>query len=153
MNQELHLYIQFVVDNNRFALSAKDVMGIVPLVSLHEVPKAPEYVAGILNYHGESVPVVDLTSLMTGNRTNQRLSTRIVLLKLTMDSGEQRSIGVMAEKVTEVTRIKESEFKKSGVKNTKAKYLGDVFTDSQGILQRLTVSELLPKAAQQMLFE
>ena len=153
MNQELHLYIQFVVDNNRFALSAKDVSGIVPLVSLHEVPKAPEYVAGILNYHGESVPVIDLTSLMTGDKTNQRLSTRIVLLKLTLAGGEQRSIGVMAEKVTEVTRINEAEFKKSGVKNTEAKYLGDVFTDSQGILQRLTVSELLPKAAQQMLFE
>lgn len=153
MKPTLKTYIQFFVENNRFVLSAKDVISIVPLVSLHDVPKAPEYVAGILNYHGISVPVIDLTSLMSGRRTNQRLSTRIVLLSIALPDGKLRTIGIMAEKVTEVMRLDESLFKKSGVKNENARYLGDVITDSKGILQRLTISELVPETERQMLFE
>ncbi|WP_455365173.1 chemotaxis protein CheW [Kaarinaea lacus] len=49
--QELKLYMQFYVDDNRYVLPAHDIIAVVPLVSLHEVPQGPEYVVGILNYH------------------------------------------------------------------------------------------------------
>ncbi|WP_455376661.1 chemotaxis protein CheW [Kaarinaea lacus] len=147
------LYIQFVVGNNRFVLPASDVIGIVPLATLHDVPRAPEYVAGILNYHGLSVPVIDMTRLMAGTNTELRLSARIVLLKVKLPDNSENIVGLLAEKVTEVMRLFESEFKKSGVQNNDTKYLGDVITDEYGILQRLNVSELLPKTAKKMLFE
>jgi len=147
------LYIQFVVDNNRFVLSAADVIGIVPLARLHDVPRAPEYVVGILNYHGMSIPVIDLTALMAGKKSEYRLSARIVLLKIKAAGQNYSVVGLLAEKVTEVMRLHDDEFKKSGVKNNEAKYLGDVVTDNYGMLQRLNISELLPKSAKNMLFE
>ena len=147
------LYIQFVVGNNRFVLPAADVLGVVPLATLHDVPQAPEYVAGILNYHGLSVPVIDVTRLMAGNKTEFRLSARIVLLKVRIPGQPENIVGLLAEKVTEVMRLFENEFKKSGVKHAGAKYLGDVVTDNAEIRQRLNVSELLPKTARKMLFE
>lgn len=150
---ERKLYIQFVVNDNRFVLSASDVVGIVPLAGLHDVPQAPEYVAGILNYHGNSVPVIDLTRLMAGVNTEYRLSARIVLLKVDLPGEKSSMLGLMAEKVTEVMRLYENEFKDSGVKNNNARYLGEVITDSYGILQRLNVNELLPKTARKMLFD
>lgn len=149
---ERKLYIQFVVNENRFVLSASDVVGIVPLAALHDVPRAPDYVAGILNYHGNSVPVIDLTKLMAGIKTEYRLSARIVLLKISLPDNKTSIVGLLAEKVTEVMRLFESDFKDSGVKNKNAKYLGDVITDSYGILQRLNINELLPKTAKDMLF-
>lgn len=147
------LYIQFVVGNNRFVLPAANVIGIVPLATLHDIPRAPDYVAGILNYHGLSVPVVDMTKLMSGTNTEFRLSARIVLLKINVVDQPDNIVGLLAEKVTEVMRFFESDFKNSGIKNNKAKYLGDVITDENGILQRLIVSELLPQAAKKMLFD
>ena len=147
------LYIQFVVDDNRFVLSAADVVGVVPLATLHDVPRAPEYVAGILNYHNMSVPVIDLTQLMSGAKTEYRLSARIVLLKIQLPGQSSSVVGLLAEKLTEVLRLHDNEFKKSGVKNSNAKYLGDVITDSSGILQRLNILELLPDSAKKMLFE
>lgn len=150
--QKLKLYMRFYVDNNRFVFPAQDIIAIVPLVSLHEVPQAPEYVAGILSYHGESVPVIDIRALMTGLRSDNRLSTRIAIVRFTMSKGKQRLIGLLAERLTEVMRIDESMFKPSGVTNEKARYLGDVVTDNRGILQRLNVAELIPKASQKMLF-
>ena len=153
MLQGRKLYIQFVVDDNRFVLSAADVVGVVPLATLHDVPHAPDYVAGILNYHNMSVPVIDLTQLMAGTKTEYRLSARIVLLKIQLSGQSTSVVGLLAEKVTEVIRIHENEFKKSGVKNSDAKYLGDVITDNSGMLQRLNVLEILPESAKKMLFE
>ncbi|WP_455220962.1 chemotaxis protein CheW [Kaarinaea lacus] len=148
----LKLYMQFYVDDNRFVLPAQDVIAIVPVVSLHEVPKAPEYVVGILNFHGESVPVIDIRALMSGARTEKRLSTRIAIVNFPVAKRNQRLIGLLSEKLTEVMRIDESQFQPSGVTNAKTRYLGDVVTDTRGILQRLQVSELIPKTAQKMLF-
>jgi chemotaxis-related protein WspB len=149
----LKLYMQFYVDSNRFVLPAKDVIAIVPIVTLHEVPKAPEYVVGILNYHGESVPVIDIRALITGDITEQRLSTRIAIVKFSPAKHKQRLIGLLSEKLTEVMRIDESQFQPSGMTNASTGYLGDVITDSRGILQRLKVSELIPGTAQVMLFD
>lgn len=146
------LYIQFIVTGNRFVLPASDVVGIVPLADLHDIPQAPEYVAGILNYHGISVPVIDLTKLMTGVATEYILSARIVLLKIDIAGKKSSTVGLLAEKVTEVMRLREKEFKESGVKNSSTKYLGDVITDNFGILQRLNINELLPRTAKKMLF-
>ena len=75
-----------------------------------------------------------------------------MLRKIALADKMQRTIGILAERVTEVMRLDESLFRKSGVNNEDAAYLGDVLTDNRGILQRLTVSEVLPKATQQMLF-
>lgn len=151
-NRNTKLYLQLFVGNNRFALSAKDVIAIVPVVSLHEVPKSPDYILGILNYHGDSVPVIDVRALLAGTKSDNRLSTRIVVIKFNADKKNFRLIGLLAEKLTEVTRVDESEFKASGVENENARYLGDVVTDERGILQRLKVSEILPDAAQKMLY-
>jgi len=153
MRENRKLYIQFVVGENRFVLPAENVVGIVPLANLHEVPRAPDYVSGILNYHGESVPVIDMSKLMSDSETAYRLSARIVLLQTSVEGNDQKILGLLAEKVTEVIRLFDKDFKKSGVKNTKAKYLGDVITDNYGMLQRLNVSELLPSSAKKMLFE
>jgi chemotaxis-related protein WspB len=146
------LYIQFVVDDSRFVLPAMDVVGIVPLATLHETPHAPDYVAGILNYHGQSIPVIDMTKFMVGRNTEHRLSARIILLNIDLHGQEKAVVGLLAEKVTEVMRLIEGEFRKSGVKNNNAKYLGDVITDNLGMLQRLNIAELFPVAAQKMLF-
>ncbi|MGD8567091.1 MAG: chemotaxis protein CheW [Gammaproteobacteria bacterium] len=150
--QNTKLYIQFFIDDDRFALPANDVIAVAPVVSLHKVPQAPDYVAGILNYRNQSVPVIDMTALLAGHSTRNRLSTRIVLIRIVAHDGQQRVIGLLAERVTEVMRIDETKFTDPGIRNSKTKYLGDVMTDQQGILQRLKVTEILPKAAQEMLF-
>ncbi len=149
--QSVKLYLQMYVNNNRFALPAKDVIAIVPVVAMHEIPKAPDYLPGILNYHGNSVPVVDVRALLTGTKSNNRLSTRIIIIRFETENESERMIGLLAERLTEVMRVDESNFKNSGVENNEAKYLGDVLTDESGILQRLKISELLPETAKKML--
>ena len=146
------LYIQFHVNNNRYAISAEQVVAVVPIVSLHTIPKVPEYIVGLMNYHGDSIPVVDVTCLMEGRTIHKNLSTRIVLVSITTIGNKRKIIGLMAEKLTEFMRIEESRFKESGVKHQDTNFLGDVVTDANGLLQRLSINHILPAETQELLF-
>ena len=146
------LYLQFIVDKNRYAVSARDVVEVVPLVSLHTIPKVPQYIAGLMNYHGDSVPVVDVTMLMQGRKTSWNLSTRIVLVNIKTANNKIKVLGLMAEKLTEFMRIDDSAFQASGVKHQDAVYLGDVLTDRNGLLQRLSIEKIIPMETQELLF-
>lgn len=146
------LYIQFSVNKNRYAISAEHVVAVVPLVALHTLPKVPDYVSGLMNYHGESIPVVDVTCLMEGRTTKKNLSTRIVLVSIHGKENQKRIIGLMAERLTEFMRIDESRFRSSGVKHQDTNFLGDVVTDSHGLLQRLSIDQILPVETQELLF-
>ena len=50
----------FSVDTRRFALRVGDVVRVLAAVSVTELPHAPAQVIGVVNVHGQIVPVVDL---------------------------------------------------------------------------------------------
>ena len=46
------LFLQFKINDNKYLLEAKGVIEVVPYANLKRIPKAPKYVAGLLNYRG-----------------------------------------------------------------------------------------------------
>ena len=60
------LFLMFRVGSDRYALDASRVVEVLPLVGLTKVLRAPAGVAGTLNYHGEFVPVVDVSTVIMG---------------------------------------------------------------------------------------
>ena len=57
------------------------VIELVPRVELRAIPHAPAFLAGLLGYRGEVVPVIDLGLLLGSSPCPDRLSTRIILVK------------------------------------------------------------------------
>src|SRR5438105_11295634 len=74
------LLLTFKIGSDRYALPASQMIEVVPLVSLKKIPQAPPGVAGIFNYHGQPVPVIDLSELTIGIPAQARVSTRIILI-------------------------------------------------------------------------
>jgi chemotaxis-related protein WspB len=60
------LFLLFQLGKERYALQASRVVEVVPLLELKQLPQAPKGVAGIINYRGRPVPVVDLCALTLG---------------------------------------------------------------------------------------
>src|SRR6266403_5966949 len=79
-NEWRMLFLLFQLGNDRYALEAKRVVEVVPLLALKRIPQAPRGVAGIFNYRGRPVPAVDLSELALGQPANERLSTRIIII-------------------------------------------------------------------------
>ena len=74
------LFLLFQLGRERYALEAGQVAAVLPLLSIKEIPQAPPAVAGLCNYRGRPVPVIDLSELTLGRPAQSRLSTRIVLV-------------------------------------------------------------------------
>lgn len=144
------LFLICELRRDRYAVDVRQIAEILPLVGVKRLPQAPPAVAGILNYRGAPVPVIDLSQLTLGVPAVPRLSTRIVLIHF--GGGGAQLLGLIAERATQTLRREESDFVPSGVTDENAAYLGPVATDGHGLVQRLDLQRLLPEAVREMLF-
>jgi chemotaxis-related protein WspB len=144
------LMLLFYVGEERYAIAAKSVVEVVPMVSLKKVYNAPEYVAGLFNYRGHIVPVIDVCQLIQNQECQLHLSTRIIILNYLVSQEKSkktettRLLGMMAERVTETTNRSESDLIPPTVSLEKASYFGGIITDERGMIQCLRVENLLP---------
>ena len=54
------LFLLFRMEGDRYALDAREVVEVLPLLRLKRIPEAPEWVAGVFSHRGVLVPVLDL---------------------------------------------------------------------------------------------
>jgi chemotaxis-related protein WspB len=146
------LFLLFQLGKDRYALEASEVAEVLPLVELKRLPQAPPGVAGIFNFRGQSVPVIDLSDLTLGRPAKFQLSTRIVLVNYAPATGPARLLGLMVEQATETLKRDRADFKEAGVAVEAAPYLGPVTQDERGLIQWIEVRKLLPTALQELLF-
>jgi chemotaxis-related protein WspB len=146
------LFLLFELGQDRYVLDAREVAEVLPLIAIKRVPQAPPAVAGLVNYRGAPVPVIDVSQLTLGQPAQRRLSTRIVLVRYPDAHGETRLLGLIAERATQMVRRDETDFVASGVTDQGASYLGPVAPDERGLLQWIDARTLLPASVRDMLF-
>lgn len=147
------LFIIFQLGDDRYAFDAGQIEEILPLVGIKPVPQSPDGVAGVFNYRGAPVPVIDLSELTLGRPAQRRLSTRIIVVHYANDNGDKRLLGLIAEKAMETIRRDTNEFVSTGVGSDRTLYLGPVAADAHGLLQWIDVKKLLPKSVRDVLFQ
>lgn len=87
-----------------FAIEAGIVHEILDLIPVTDVPGAPGFVAGLINVRGKVVPLADLRLKFGMAAPPPTLDTRVVVVEITLD-GETTVVGLLADKVYEVTEI------------------------------------------------
>jgi len=139
------LYAQFFVDEDHYVISAKDIVEIVPMVSLKTVPMLPDYAAGLLNYHGNQVPVIDLCHLLLRRACRKKLSTRIILVTRVEDNGTSMIFGFMVEKATEMLTIDEGLYQPPVMRNPDTPTNGPI-VEHQGVLvTKISIDDVFDK--------
>jgi chemotaxis-related protein WspB len=142
------LLLSFYISNERYVIETGDVIEVVPMVTLKNIPGAEKMVTGMLNYHGQVVPVIDINALCNGNAVKRSLTSRIILVKY-MDN---RTLGLLAENVTETLHIDDSEFNEVGIKVSNYDFLGGIAEHNDTLLQLINVDQLLSESLQKVLF-
>ena len=135
------LLLLFKIGVDRYAIAATEVEEVLPLVHLHHVPQAPAGVAGIFDYHGKMLPVVDLSELMHGRKSTSRISTRIILVRCPADP-RIRTYGLIAEQTTETLRRQPEAFVSSGLRVGGVPVRERVTTDAGGVIYWLDTERL-----------
>ncbi len=137
------LFLTFQIGGDRYALDARQIVEVLPLVSLKQLPQAPRGVAGLFDCRGRLVPVVDLSELAVGRPARRCLSTRVVLVRHG-DGDRARVVGVIAEQATATLTRSAADFVASGIAGAGAPYLGPISRDRGGLVQCIDASRLLP---------
>lgn len=137
------LFVLFRMGVDRYALPASAVAEVLPLMTMKALPGAPEGVAGLLDYRGNAVPVIDLSALSLGRPAEQRVSTRVLIVRYPDAHHGERLLGVVAEHATQLLRSAPDDFQPTHVAADTTRYLGGVTRDAHGLIQRVDVRELL----------
>lgn len=136
------LLLLFHAGDNLYALDSSQVVEVLPMVVLRKIYHVPDYVAGVFNYHGTIVPVIDLCYLIQRTACRSRFSTRIIMVNYTAKDGGHRLLGLMAERVTETLSRPDSHFKNALTVND-VPYLGEMFMNEKGMIQLIHWQHLI----------
>jgi chemotaxis-related protein WspB len=166
----MKLFLQIQIGRDAYLLEAARIICVLPLMDVKAIPHAPPGVAGVFNYHGTPVPLIDISELILGQPAPRHLSTRIVLVPhfvahgvaghWSTDRGADGSgvtgkeclLGLLAAQVTETIRCDPAYFFPAGVSTEAARYLGPVTMVGSRLLQLIEVPKLLPDTVSQALF-
>lgn len=140
------LLLLFEIVDGRYALPVDQIIEIVPMVKMKKIPRAPDYVAGIINYRGTPMPVIDLCSLIEGRPCEQRFSTRIILVHYRLRDDRQCILGLLAERVTETVKTKHKVLPPSGILMDDALYIGITGDSDDEMVRCFDIQVMIPES-------
>lgn len=146
------LFLLFQLGPDRYALPARDIVEVLPLVALKTLPRAAPGVAGLVNFRGAAVPVIDLSALALGQPAQSRVSTRLLVVRYAPPRGGEHLLGLVAERATETLQRTPEDFQPTGVDQGIARWLGPVVRDPRGLIQRVDVAAMLTEELHAALF-
>lgn len=132
------LFVTFKAAGTRFALPARSVDEITPLVEMDLLPGAPDYLSGLMNHRGKSLPVADMSLLLTGKASRSWASTRIMVVQ----AAPGLMVGLMAERVLKAMDLDPDAVAAPGA--PAAPYVLGVATAGDELVQVLEIEKILP---------
>ena len=136
------LILLFYAGKDLYAIESSHIVEVIPRVSLRKVQHVPEYMAGLFNYRGLVLPVIDLCHLIQGTPSRFHLSTRIIIVKHPRQNESVQYLGLMAERVTETLSISNADIRDSSIRVEDALYLSGTILDEKRIIQCIKLERL-----------
>lgn len=96
-------YLTFWTDHQLFGIPIADVVQIVGVQSITQIPEFPEYAKGIINLRGSIIPIVDMRIRFHKQEISYNERTCIIIANI-----QQTLIGLIVDAVDEVTKIEEA---------------------------------------------
>lgn len=108
LKHKINSYLSFELNNESFALNVRNVINILEMCKITEIPKSPEYMKGVINLRGMVLPVIDMGIKLGTEKIKISTNTCILVLELNIDK-EIIKIGAIVDAVSEVLEIEPKE--------------------------------------------
>ncbi len=92
--------VVFKIGEEEFGVNIHQVREIVRLVPITPIPRAPEFIEGVVNLRGQILAVIDLSKRLELSSRPRSEKTRIIVIEV-----EDKTVGMIVDEVTEVLRI------------------------------------------------
>jgi chemotaxis-related protein WspB len=131
--QQFWLMLLFQVGDQQYAMKSDHIQEILPCIDLHPIDSPRPAIAGLMNYHGTMIPVLDLNQLMKGRSSHQHFGTRIVLLKPIATA--QPAIAFLAERIIDTLTLDTQNLVDVPQAFEQAPYLGQIILQNAATIR------------------
>ncbi|HIC93174.1 MAG TPA: chemotaxis protein CheW [Anaerolineae bacterium] len=90
----------FKLGESEFGVEIGQVLRIARLMDITRVPRAPRFLEGVINVHGEIIPVLDLKKRLDLPEGEYGDQARILIVEV-----EGQKVGMMVDSVMEITWV------------------------------------------------
>jgi len=106
--QATNSYLTFKLGGEEFGAHVSQVLNILEMTKITEVPKSPEYMKGVINLRGMVLPVIDTRIKFGMPETEYTNNTCIIVMDID-DGNDTVHIGAIVDEVLSVIEIEESQ--------------------------------------------
>ena len=99
-------YLVFRIEDVHYGLDITSVQEIVQMMEITKIPNAPEFVRGIINLRGKTIPAIELRSKFNLQAAEDNAKTCIIVLEAASPTGSIRA-GIIVDEVAEVLELEE----------------------------------------------
>jgi purine-binding chemotaxis protein CheW len=97
---ELLQMVTFSIGDEEFGVEILRVQEIIRIMEITKVPRAPEFVEGVINLRGKVIPILDLRKRFGMETRDHDKNTRIIVIEI-----NKMIVGFVVDAVSEVLRI------------------------------------------------
>ncbi len=108
LEDKISSYLSFRLGNEVYAANVSKTIKILQLSEITRVPNAPPTMKGVINHHGNVLPVVDLNQTFNLPETDKTINTCIIILSVG-EGEKQITIGAIVDEVLQVDEIKDND--------------------------------------------
>ncbi|MEG0296293.1 MAG: chemotaxis protein CheW [Clostridium sp.] len=128
-------FVVFKLGDEQFALNTEKVREINDMMSVTRVPKAPDYIIGLINLRGSIKSLIDLSLLINFSSSEKKNS--IIILKV-----DEEEVGIAVDDVIEVVDIAETDIQ-SLSSHTGESYIRGIINIEDKLVTIIEVDDLL----------
>jgi purine-binding chemotaxis protein CheW len=92
--------VTFSIEDEEFGVEILKVQEIIRMLEITRVPRAPQFVEGVINLRGKVIPIIDLRKRFGLETRPHDKNTRIIVIEI-----NAMIVGFVVDSVSEVLRI------------------------------------------------
>jgi purine-binding chemotaxis protein CheW len=92
--------VTFSIEDEEFGVEILKVQEIIRMMEITRVPRAPQFVEGVINLRGKVIPIIDLRKRFGLETLPHDKNTRIIVIEISA-----MIVGFIVDSVSEVLRI------------------------------------------------
>lgn len=131
-NAQKDLFLTFHIGQEDFGIDISDVIEIVGIQKITEVPDMPNYIRGVINLRGKVISVMDVR--LRFNMEQRDYDDRTCVIVVTVDD---LTVGLLVDRVNEVVEIAENKIEDAPLTKSDEGYikgLGKIGTEVKILL-------------------
>ena len=149
MDNQLSTILSFKVSSNVFAVDALHVIHILEVPDkITKVPNTPHFTTGVINHHGNIIPVVDMRVIMEEKIDERKKSEAIIIINPSF--APEIRFGIYVDMISEVININSDDIKETVMDNKRGlieSYVGSLLHKGEfiHIIDIMHLSEIIDK--------